>query len=53
MTTTQIGMPVGKPLPFNDNRHLQAHQFLVDEAYLSMRSSTRHGWTPLPTTFVT
>jgi phthalate 3,4-dioxygenase subunit beta len=25
---------VGKPLPFNDCRHLQAHQFLVDEAYL-------------------
>ena len=25
---------VGKPLPFNDERHLQAHQFLVDEAYL-------------------
>jgi 3-phenylpropionate/cinnamic acid dioxygenase small subunit len=24
----------GKPLPFNDERHLQAHQFLVDEAYL-------------------
>ncbi|TMS52435.1 3-phenylpropionate/cinnamic acid dioxygenase subunit beta [Mycobacterium sp. DBP42] len=24
----------GKPLPFNDSRHLQAHQFLVDEAYL-------------------
>ena len=23
-----------KPLPFNDTRHLQAHQFLVDEAYL-------------------
>lgn len=23
-----------KPLPFNDFRHLQAHQFLVDEAYL-------------------
>jgi hypothetical protein len=22
------------PLPFNDARHLQAHQFLVDEAYL-------------------
>ena len=25
---------VGKPLPFNDERHLLAHQFLVDEAYL-------------------
>jgi phthalate 3,4-dioxygenase beta subunit len=25
---------VGKPLPFNDSRHLSAHQFLVDEAYL-------------------
>ncbi|ORV39631.1 3-phenylpropionate dioxygenase [Mycolicibacter engbaekii] len=25
---------VGRPLPFNDPRHLQAHQFLVDEAYL-------------------
>ncbi|WP_046319645.1 3-phenylpropionate/cinnamic acid dioxygenase subunit beta [Mycobacterium sp. UM_Kg1] len=25
---------VGRPLPFNDSRHLQAHQFLVDEAYL-------------------
>lgn len=25
---------VGKPLPFNDERHLAAHQFLVDEAYL-------------------
>lgn len=25
---------VGKPLPFNDPQHLQAHQFLVDEAYL-------------------
>lgn len=24
----------GNPLPFNDTRHLQAHQFLVDEAYL-------------------
>jgi 3-phenylpropionate/cinnamic acid dioxygenase small subunit len=24
----------GKPLAFNDERHLQAHQFLVDEAYL-------------------
>ncbi|MEB3034925.1 3-phenylpropionate/cinnamic acid dioxygenase subunit beta [[Mycobacterium] nativiensis] len=24
----------GNPLPFNDIRHLQAHQFLVDEAYL-------------------
>lgn len=24
----------GRPLPFNDTRHLQAHQFLVDEAYL-------------------
>lgn len=23
-----------KPLPFNDLRHLEAHQFLVDEAYL-------------------
>jgi 3-phenylpropionate/cinnamic acid dioxygenase small subunit len=23
-----------RPLPFNDTRHLQAHQFLVDEAYL-------------------
>jgi len=23
-----------KSLPFNDTRHLQAHQFLVDEAYL-------------------
>ncbi len=23
-----------KPLPFNDSRHLHAHQFLVDEAYL-------------------
>ena len=23
-----------KPLPFNDSRHLAAHQFLVDEAYL-------------------
>ena len=22
------------PLPFNDVRHLQAHQFLIDEAYL-------------------
>lgn len=25
---------VGNPLPFNDSRHLAAHQFLVDEAYL-------------------
>jgi len=25
---------IGKPLPFSDTRHLQAHQFLVDEAYL-------------------
>jgi phthalate 3,4-dioxygenase beta subunit len=25
---------VRKSLPFNDIRHLQAHQFLVDEAYL-------------------
>jgi 3-phenylpropionate/cinnamic acid dioxygenase small subunit len=24
----------GNPLPFDDVRHLQAHQFLVDEAYL-------------------
>ena len=23
-----------KPLPFNDTRHLEAHQFLVDEAYM-------------------
>lgn len=23
-----------KPLPFSDTRHLEAHQFLVDEAYL-------------------
>ncbi|WP_028920952.1 3-phenylpropionate/cinnamic acid dioxygenase subunit beta [Pseudonocardia acaciae] len=23
-----------RPLPFSDERHLQAHQFLVDEAYL-------------------
>ncbi|MGV0625226.1 3-phenylpropionate/cinnamic acid dioxygenase subunit beta [Mycolicibacter minnesotensis] len=27
-------MRTGKTLPFNDIRHLQAHQFLVDEAYL-------------------
>jgi phthalate 3,4-dioxygenase subunit beta len=26
--------PSRKALPFNDARHLQAHQFLVDEAYL-------------------
>lgn len=26
--------PLPLPLPFNDIRHLQAHQFLVDEAYL-------------------
>jgi phthalate 3,4-dioxygenase beta subunit len=25
---------VGNPLPFNDARHLHAHQFLIDEAYL-------------------
>jgi phthalate 3,4-dioxygenase beta subunit len=25
---------IGKPFGFNDERHLQAHQFLVDEAYL-------------------
>jgi 3-phenylpropionate/cinnamic acid dioxygenase small subunit len=25
---------IGKPLPFNDSRHVQAHQFLIDEAYL-------------------
>jgi len=25
---------IGNPLPFNDARHLQAHQFLVDETYL-------------------
>lgn len=25
---------MNKPLPFNDIRHQQAHQFLVDEAYL-------------------
>lgn len=31
MTTRQR---IGKPLPFSDERHLQAHQFLVDEAYL-------------------
>jgi phthalate 3,4-dioxygenase beta subunit len=24
----------GRPLPFSDERHLQAHQWLVDEAYL-------------------
>jgi 3-phenylpropionate/cinnamic acid dioxygenase small subunit len=24
----------GRPLPFGDERHLQAHQWLVDEAYL-------------------
>lgn len=29
-----IGQRTAKPLPFNDERHLQAHQFLVDEAYL-------------------
>jgi 3-phenylpropionate/cinnamic acid dioxygenase small subunit len=34
MTPTELAKPTGKPLPFNDNRHLQAHQFLVDEAYL-------------------
>jgi 3-phenylpropionate/cinnamic acid dioxygenase small subunit len=34
MTTEQLAKPIGKPLPFNDSRHLQAHQFLVDEAYL-------------------
>jgi 3-phenylpropionate/cinnamic acid dioxygenase small subunit len=34
MTTEQLAEAVGKPLPFNDTRHLQAHQFLVDEAYL-------------------
>ena len=34
MTTEQLATPVGNPLPFNDSRHLQAHQFLVDEAYL-------------------
>ncbi len=31
MTTVER---LSKPLPFNDVRHLQAHQFLVDEAYL-------------------
>lgn len=25
---------IGRPLPFSDERHLQAHQWLVDEAYL-------------------
>ncbi|MEE2851421.1 MAG: 3-phenylpropionate/cinnamic acid dioxygenase subunit beta [Actinomycetota bacterium] len=25
---------MSKPLPFSDTRHLEAHQFLVDEAYL-------------------
>jgi len=35
MTTTEgVTGRVGKPLPFNDIRHLQAFQFLVDEAYL-------------------
>jgi phthalate 3,4-dioxygenase subunit beta len=34
MTITQLAKPAGKALPFNDNRHLEAHQFLVDEAYL-------------------
>ncbi|MBO0865382.1 MAG: 3-phenylpropionate/cinnamic acid dioxygenase subunit beta [Mycobacterium sp.] len=29
-----MSQPIGKALPFNDTRHLQAHQFLVDEAYL-------------------
>lgn len=26
--------PLPLPLPFSDSRHLQAHQFLVDEAYM-------------------
>jgi phthalate 3,4-dioxygenase subunit beta len=25
---------VGRPLPFTDDRHIQAHQWMVDEAYL-------------------
>lgn len=28
------GGPVGRPLPFTDERHLTAHQWVVDEAYL-------------------
>jgi 3-phenylpropionate/cinnamic acid dioxygenase small subunit len=27
-------MRVGRPLPFNDERHLAAHQWVVDEAYM-------------------
>ncbi|MGH3961241.1 3-phenylpropionate/cinnamic acid dioxygenase subunit beta [Mycobacterium sp.] len=32
--TDELAGAVGNPLPFSDTRHLQAHQFLVDEAYL-------------------
>ncbi len=39
---------VGKPLPFKDERHLQAHQFLVDEAYL-LDAQQYHEWLDLLT----
>ena len=39
---------VGKPLPFNDERHLLAHQFLVDEAYL-LDAQQYHDWLDLLT----
>ncbi len=33
----------GRSLPFSDERHLQAHHWLVEEAYSSTRSTTRNG----------
>jgi 3-phenylpropionate/cinnamic acid dioxygenase small subunit len=32
--TNAIGRPTGRALPFDDQRHLQAHAWLVEEAYL-------------------
>jgi phthalate 3,4-dioxygenase subunit beta len=38
----------GRPLPFGDERHLQAHQWLVDEAYL-LDSGEYESWLDLLT----
>jgi phthalate 3,4-dioxygenase subunit beta len=38
----------GRPLPFGDERHLQAHQWLVDEAYL-LDAQDYEGWLGLLT----
>jgi phthalate 3,4-dioxygenase subunit beta len=29
-----VTQPVGRPLPFTDERHVTAHQWIVDEAYI-------------------